>query len=146
MLSHDQPQPQYPAVKMIIEAVADWIKRYRDAIKCENELAGVDPDQVAAMARDLGITAVQLRELARKGPEATEELRRLLVALGVDPKKLEDVDPREAREMLWLCLNCANKNKCKHELAAGTAAQTFRNFCPNALALDQLFDLKNSRH
>ena len=148
MLSNGQTQPQFPAVKIVIEAVADWIKRYRDAIKTEKELARVDPDEIAAMARDLGITAVQLRELASKGPESTKLLKRLLIALDTDPKRLEKIDPRVAHDMLWLCFNCSVKNRCKHELAAGTAAQTFREFCPNALAIDEVFDLKGktNRH
>jgi hypothetical protein len=145
MLSSNPPQPQFPAVKIIIEAVADWIKRYRDVIKFENELARVDPDQITAMARDLGITAVQLRELASKGPESTNLLKRLLMALDTDPKELEQIDPRVARDMLWMCFNCSEKSRCKHELSAGTAAQTFREFCPNALSLDELFDLKSDR-
>ena len=142
MLSNDPSQPQFPAVKIVIEAVADWIKRYRDAIKTEKELARVDPDEIAAMARDLGITAVQLRELASKGPESTKLLKRLLIALDTDPKRLEKIDPRIARDMLWLCFNCGAKNRCRHELSAGTAAQTFQEFCPNALAIDEVFDLK----
>jgi hypothetical protein len=145
MLSNDPPQPQFPAVKIIVEAVADWVRRYREATQCEKELARVDPDQIAAMARDLGITAVQLRELASKGPESTNSLKRLLVALDTDPKRLEQIDPRVAREMLWMCFNCSEKSRCKHKLSAGTAAQTFREFCPNALSLDELFDLKSNR-
>lgn len=141
-MSHEHQQPHYPAVKMIVETVADWIRRYRDAVDREKELANIDPTQIAAMAKDIGITTVQLRELARKGPEATELLKRLLIALDVDPKKLDDIDPRVARDMHWLCFNCSNKSRCKHELSGGTAAQTFRNFCPNAIALDEVFDLK----
>jgi hypothetical protein len=142
MLNNDHPQPQFPAVKLVIEAVADWIKRYRDAIKSEKELARVDPEEIAAIAKDLGITAVQLRELGSKGPESTKLLKRLLIALDTDPKGLEKIDPRVARDMLWLCFNCSVKNRCKHELSAGTAAETFREFCPNALAIDEVFDLK----
>jgi hypothetical protein len=142
VFSHNK-QPDYPAVKMVAEAVADWVKRYRDAIAREKELSKIDPTEVAAIAKDIGITTVQLHTLVNKGPEATESLKKLLTALGVDPKKLEEVDPRIARDMQWLCLNCSNKNQCKHELSSGTAAQTFRTFCPNAIALDEVFDLKS---
>ena len=142
MSSHQYQQST--VVKMIVEVVADWMRRYRDAINSENELAHIDPTQIAAIARDIGITTVQLRELARKGPEATELLKRLLIALDVDPRKLNDIDPRVARDMQWLCFSCSNKTRCKHELSAGTAAQTFRNFCPNAIALDEVFDLKTN--
>jgi hypothetical protein len=36
----------------------------------------------------------------------------------------------------------ANKKRCEHELANGTAGEHFRDFCPNAFTLDALFDLK----
>lgn len=142
MFSHDK-QLDYPAVRMVAEAIADWIKRYREAISREKELSEIDPTEIAAIAKDIGLTTVQLRTLVNRGPEATESLKKLLRALGVEPKKLEDIDPRIARDMQWLCFNCSNKSQCKHELSAGTAAQTFRTFCPNAIALDDVFDLKS---
>jgi hypothetical protein len=66
----------------------------------------------------------------------------MLVALHVDPKILADMDPLIMRELKWLCITCSNKKRCKHELAMGTATEHFREFCPNAVSLDELLDPK----
>ena len=46
------------------------------------------------------------------------------------------------RELKWLCITCSNKKRCEHELVKGTAPEHFREFCPNAVSLDELLDLK----
>jgi hypothetical protein len=140
MVDHEDQQ-SHSVAKTVFGAVADWVNRYRCALMPHNELEGVDADQVAAIAKDLGITTGQLRELANKGDE-TASLRNLLIALGVDPKELEKIDPRIARDMQWLCINCSRKSECNFDLSIGIAATTFRDICPNALALEEIFDLR----
>ncbi len=67
----------------------------------------------------------------------------MLAALRVDPKVLADLDPLIVRELKWLCITCGDRKRCAHELADGTAAQHFREFCPNAVSLDELLDQKD---
>lgn len=141
MVDHEDKR-SHSVAKIVFDAVADWVTRYRRSLQANTELEAIDPYQIAAIAKDIGITANQLRELARKGDNAAASLRNLLVALEVDPKELEKIDPRVARELQWLCVNCTNKAQCNFDLSIGIAATTFRNICPNAIALDEIFDLK----
>jgi hypothetical protein len=46
------------------------------------------------------------------------------------------------RDLQRLCITCAQKKRCGHELAAGTAGENFREFCPNAYTLEALFEGK----
>ena len=144
MVGHEGKR-SHSVAKIVFDAVGDWVTRYHRSLKFNSELEAIDPDQVAAMAKDIGITAGQLRELANKRGDAAALLRSLLVALGVDPKKFDRIDPRVARDMQWLCVNCSNKSQCCFDLSIGIAATTFRNFCPNAIALDEMFDLKTDK-
>ena len=89
-----------------------------------------------------GVTPSQLQELVRKGPDSANLLKRMLVALHVDPKVIADIDPLVMRELQWLCITCNNKKRCERELANGTATEHFREFCPNAVSLDELLDQK----
>jgi hypothetical protein len=73
-------------------------------------------------------------------------LRAMLVALHVDPEVITDMDPLVTRELKWLCLTCNNKKRCEHELAKGTAPEHFREFCPNAVSLDELLFPSICRH
>lgn len=139
MPSRDNHMPHYPVVEMVIDAIADWVKDYRYATGLNDELARCGADEVKAMARDLGMTPADLRELAAKGPGAADLLKRMLVALKVDPKVLGEMDQRVTRDLQRLCITCGNKRRCEHELAAGTAAKNMHEFCPNALTLDTLF-------
>jgi len=140
MPNHARQQSRPSAVKLTVDAIANWINRYRDTLNRHNEFEKISPDQLMAMARDIGITPTQLRALASKRPGAADLLQKLFVALNIDPKKLEKIDVRIARDMHWLCATCNNKTRCKHELAAGTAAENFREFCPNAIDLGALFN------
>ena len=40
----------------VLDAIAAWIKKYREAIGTQNELANCTPEQVAAIARDMGLS------------------------------------------------------------------------------------------
>jgi hypothetical protein len=90
-----------------------------------------------------GVTQTQLQELIRKGPDSANLLKRMLVALHVDPKIIADIEPLVMREMKWLCITCSNKQRCEDELAKGTATEHFHEFCPNAVSIDELLDQKS---
>ena len=148
MTNRESHLPEYPVVDMVIGAVADWVKKYRYAAGLNNELAHCGADEVKAMAKDLGMTSADLRELASKGPHSADLLRRMLVALKVDPKVLDQMDQRVTRDLQRLCTTCGDKRRCQHELAAGTAVHNMHEFCPNAVTLKALFgtgELKPAR-
>jgi hypothetical protein len=135
----DRAGPTYPVVEMVIGAIADWVKNYRYRTGLNEDFANCGPDEVRAIAKDLGMTTADLRELASKGPEAADLLRRMLVALRVDPEALNEIDQRVARDLQHLCITCVAKRRCEHELAAGTAVKNMHEFCPNAVSLKTLF-------
>ena len=142
MINRENELPNYPLVEAALKAISDWVNSYRNAVGFNNELGMCGPDEVMRMARDIGVSPSQLRELVRKGPDSANLLKRLLVALHVDPKAIAEIDPLVMREMKWLCITCANKRRCEHELAKGTAAEHFQQFCPNAMSIDELLDQK----
>ena len=91
------------------------------------------------MASDLGLSTGELKSLAAKWPDAADPLRKMLVGLGVDPNALAKADPAVMRDLQRLCVACDHKRRCRLELAKGTAAAHFHEFCPNAYTLDALF-------
>jgi hypothetical protein len=123
----------------VLDAIAAWVKNYREAIGLRNEMANCTPEQVAAIARDMGLTSGELLSITAKGPHAADELPRLLRALGVNPDKLASQDPGTMRDLQRICVTCGHKGQCQHDLAQGTAASHYRDYCPNAISLDALF-------
>ena len=142
MASATREQPNHSTLQPILGAIADWVKKYRYAAGLRNELAQCGPEEVANTARELGLSSRDLYRMARKGPNAADLLQKMLLALGVSPQKLASEDPLIMRDLQRLCIMCGQKKQCKHELAAGTAGNNFRDFCPNAFTLEALLSGK----
>ena len=136
--------PEFRQPMSPFKAIADWVKRYREAIGVRSELANCGTEEVASLARDIGVSVEELNFAVRKGPHAADELARLLRALGVNPQKLPRQDPVAMRNLERVCIACSSKGECRHQLAAGTAAANYKSFCPNALTLDEVFNSKSN--
>jgi hypothetical protein len=136
-----QQWAKHSGVASIIEAIANWVRNYRYAVGLRAELAHCGAEEVAHIAHDLGMGPAEFTALAQRGPDAAYQLPRLLRALGVDPKELASVDPATMRAMERICITCGHKDQCEHDLAAGSAAESsYRDYCPNALSLNALFE------
>jgi len=40
----------------VLDAIASWVKKYREAVGLRNELANCTPEQVALIGRDIGLS------------------------------------------------------------------------------------------
>jgi hypothetical protein len=143
MPNRDSPPPNYPTVEFVLDAIAGWINKYRHAVGVHNELGQCGPDEVKQIAKDLGVSVNELRELSSKGPGSADLLQKMLLALHVDPKKIAVESPGVMPDLQRLCITCGNKKRCQHELAQGSAAEHYHEFCPNAFTLDALFAQKD---
>ncbi len=141
-------EPNHPTVELMLNSIAGWVNRYREILGRTNDLERCSRDEVMQIAKDLGVSANELREMVKKGPHAADLVQKMLVALNVDPKAIANSNPLIMRDLQRLCINCADKNRCASELEKGTAAEHFHEFCPNALTLDAFFEPKDrpARH
>ena len=128
----------YPGLEITFESIARWIKNYREAFSAAGQLAECGPQEVAKIARELMISPRELAGLAWKGPETAKLLQLMLVALGVDASKLAANDKVVLRDLQRLCIACAYKRQCEWDLANGTAAENYGEYCPNAYTLEAL--------
>ena len=51
------------------------------------------------IAKDLGVPASELRKLTAKGPAAADLMKRMLIALRVDPHALVNTNPAVMRDL-----------------------------------------------
>jgi hypothetical protein len=140
MPNTENRQQNVPKVDFVLNAIADWVNRYRSKIGMGDDLERCGPDDVMQIARDLGASPAELREFVRKGPGAADLLQRMLIALKVDPASFTSSELGVMHDLQRLCTMCAEKKRCARELADGTAAEHFHEFCPNAQTLDALLD------
>ena len=90
--------------------------------------------------RDSGIAPTDIYRLMRAHPRTCEQLDDMMQRLGI----ARDALPRSPavaeglRAMEWRCGECADWRKCRRWLDAADAPGSYRAFCPNAEALDEL--------
>jgi len=87
------------------------------------------------IARDLRIHRSELVRMAKKGPHAADLVKKLLVALGIDPDSLEHDDPFTIRDLKRLCTNCTDKNNVSLTLPTALLAIIFVTIARMALHL-----------
>jgi len=124
----------YPIVDRMIEGFGDWLKHRREL----REMREMDDTHFGQIASDLRISAADLEALVRQGPHAADELPKMLRALGIDQAGLARTEPLVLRDMERVCSLCNHKRQCGHELAAGTAAAHYEEYCANASTIDGL--------
>src|SRR5215475_3002867 len=72
MIDRGKELPSYPVAEAAFKAIADWVNTYRNTIGSNNEFGMCGPDEVARMAKDIGVTSSQLQDLVRKGPDSAK--------------------------------------------------------------------------
>jgi hypothetical protein len=134
MSSQRDQNASYRGLEFILNSIAQWITKYRYAGGMSDQSGQwCGPDEVANIARDLGLSPNKLKTLASKGPEATNLLQKMLVALDVDPKSLAFEDPLIMRDLQRRCVVCEhNRRQCEYDMAANN----YPDYCPNAFPLD----------
>jgi hypothetical protein len=124
----------YPIVENAINLFGDWLKHRQEM----RELRDMNSGDFARIARDLCVSAAELHEVVRQGPHASDELPRLLKALGIDAASLSRTEPVLQRDMMRVCASCRQKARCNYDLDADTAARHYDEYCPNAPNIDGL--------
>lgn len=122
------PQQPYPLVSQLIERFGDWLTRQRQL----HELGALDAAEFKRMSRELGIAPDDLDALVRRGVRGSEELPRMLRALGFDEAAIAQIQAPQLLEMRHACAGCAHKTDCNRDLAARTAPQSYQSYCANA--------------
>ena len=124
----------YPVVESVIDLFTRWLERRREIA----ELCTCDAISREKIAIDLGVSPGELDQLIRRGPHAADELSKMMAAIGLDAKAIARAQPLVMRDLERVCVLCERKDQCDRDLAAGTAAQHYKEYCANAATLAAL--------
>jgi len=124
----------YPVVESVIDLFTRWLERRREIA----ELCTCDAISREKIAIDLGVSPGELDQLIRRGPHAADELPKMMAAIGLDAKAIARAQPLVMRDLERVCVLCERKDQCDRDLAAGTAAQHYKEYCVNAETLAAL--------
>lgn len=123
-----------PAISRMVDVFGEWLKHRREL----KEMREMDSANFGRIASELRMSSADLDALVRKGPHSADELPKMLIALGIDQDALARTEPLVLRDMERVCSLCNHKRQCDRDLAAGTAAAHYEEYCANAPTIDSL--------
>ena len=118
--------------------VSRWWRNWRASRASANELVAFGADEVAHLARDVGVGASELRTIAAKWPDDAGLLSRRLAELGLDTDQITRTEPQVMRDLQRVCTQCAEHRQCAGDLDRDGRDRRWREYCPNAPTLDAL--------
>lgn len=131
-------QPSRSPIGYAVQWFRDWSRKHA----CPFELEQCGKEEVEHIARDLGITASELRALAAEGPDAADALYRRMSMLRLDPVELGCTQPAVLGELQKLCTLCKSHKRCAADLIECPADSIWLDYCPNALTLREIVAAK----
>ena len=126
----------YRFVPKVIDLFADWLRQRRELSELREFAA--DPGELERVVRELNVPPDDLERLGQQGSQSANELTYTLTALGIDETALWRAEPALLRDMERVCSFCTHKRRCHQELAAGTAATNYVEYCENSDTIDVL--------
>ena len=123
-----------PVISRVVDVFGEWLRPRREL----REMREIDAANFGRIAVELRLSANDLEDLVRQGPHSADELPKMLTALGIDQDTLVRTEPLVLRDMEKVCSLCRHKRQCDRDLAAGTAAAHYEEYCANAPTIDSL--------
>ena len=121
-------------VERLTHQFGNWLK-HRQELSEMRRLSATEFDRIAS---ELQASPTDLDELVRRGPHAADELPQLLKALGISESELARIAPLLLHDMERVCALCGQKRECDRDLAAGTSASSYQDYCLNAPTINEL--------
>jgi len=129
---------------MFAQSWRRWMARRADQLL---ETARLGSDNLEYLTHDPKATDCGLCPVT--GGHADNLLRRLMLALDLDPYELALSDPALLRHLRRRCALCQSREDCASDLARASAGHAWpgrddwRDYCENALALEMLLALRS---
>jgi hypothetical protein len=111
-------------------SIAEWLRERHARRELVAGLDNMPEAELDSIARDLGVSGPELRELARLGSHSADLLPRRMAAAGLDLHEMERTDPATARDLERVCALCESKGRCAHDLT-DPLADALPDYCVN---------------
>lgn len=113
-----------------LQRMAHWIEAGWRRFERRHELDGISQEDLALLARDIGIPAGDLERLSQQDSGASSLLEKRLELLDIGLAQLE----REGllRDMQRTCGLCDHRDICRHDLNTRPEADHWNGYCPNS--------------
>jgi hypothetical protein len=110
----------------LTQRLRNWFESGRQ----RRELDQFGEAELARLAGDAGMTAIDLRRLSRAGSDSAALLMRRLAAQNLT--EIAQAHPGVLRDMERLCSECRSKGRCTRDLDRNSRDPEWQDYCPNA--------------
>jgi hypothetical protein len=118
--------------------ITSWHRNWVNRRATISEINACGDDEMAHIARDIGLMPSELRTLAGKWPDEADLLSRRIVTVGLQTEQIKATEPQVLRDLQRVCGQCASGRRCKHDLNDDQSDSSWRDYCPNVATLDAL--------
>jgi hypothetical protein len=101
----------------------------------ESGLAYLGEEEIARVAKDVGVSTSDLRRLMSLGSDGDDLLLGRMVALGLDKDEVLRLERGTFQDMQRVCAMCESHRLCARNLAADPDSSGWKDYCPNAATL-----------
>jgi hypothetical protein len=128
-----QGRPSQSPFKSMLARCRAWLKG-----SSESDFGCCGEVEIERIARDIRMSASELRAVARKGPKTADLLLRRMAALDLDPKEVARLEPAALRDLQRVCILCKSHRRCASDFAHDAPLPAWESYCPNADTLAAL--------
>jgi len=122
-----------------LQTIWQWL-RTRPG-RTPRDLAAIGDREVEQIARDIGLSSVELYSLARSDAEGADLLKSRMMALDLDCQEVARLVPEALHDLQRVCTLCSRRRRCARDLARTPLDPHWKDYCPNVatlLALDAM--------
>lgn len=130
--------PRAATSRPTFEGLRQWWRNWKAARSSGAELQCFAENEVERMAQELGVSAAELRQLAKRGPNSADLLLRRMAALDLDANEVAARELAAFRDLQRVCTMCESRGRCARELARDPASPSWEEHCPNVETLKSL--------
>lgn len=125
-------------IRALVDRAEAFARDRRGRMALLREVDALAADQRALLLEESGMSYREFAN-AMKTPFISEDLNaRALLAVGTDPAEFRSQHTEWSRHMQRLCMTCAARSRCRHDLDADVFGRQYRHYCANAESLSEL--------
>jgi len=122
----------------LTEIISGWWQKWTGFNPAYSNISCCVQDDVERIARDVGVSAAELRALAKLGPGSADLLLRRMIALKLDQNKVFQTEPGTFHDLQRICSMCESHKRCEQDIAQSSTGTAWEDYCPNAATLKAL--------
>ena len=121
--------------RSLVEVISEWWRACSSSVVTLSELVCCAEGEVERLAKDMGLSAAELRKLSRLDPDAANLVLQRMAALDLDQNAVSQTEPKIFQDLQHVCTLCKFRKTCARDLEYSPTDKSWEVYCPNAVTL-----------